>query len=175
MQLSRVWVGCNIVEVWGAGAPVNMAPPSDTTAYFRLRIHLASLPPPAATVARGSSASIHTRSSPGCSEGGARRRACRVGWVANRRWVGGRSTAECARDERARARQRAFSHQTMSIHPPCSCAPARPPAVPSVPVTVRAPFEDQPCHRGTKRNNRQIKVGQSARSLRVAQLSKRAC
>jgi hypothetical protein len=41
--------------------------------------------------------------------------------------------------------------------------------------TVRAPFEDQPCHRGTKRNNRQIKVGQSARSLRVAQLSKRAC
>ena len=41
--------------------------------------------------------------------------------------------------------------------------------------TVRAPFEDQPCPRGTKRNNRQIKVGQSARSLRVPQLSKRAC
>lgn len=105
----------------------------------------------------------------------ARPQCLQIGWVANRRWVGGRSTAECARDERARARQRAFSHQTMSIYPPCSCAPARPPAVPCVPVTVRAPFEDQPCPRGTKRNNRQIKVGQSARSLRVAQLSKRAC
>ena len=105
----------------------------------------------------------------------ARPQCLQIGWVANRRWVGGRSTAECARDERARARQRAFSHQTMSIYPPCSCAPARPPAVPCVPVTVRAPFEDQPCPRGTKRNNRQIKVGQSARSLRVSQLSKRAC
>ena len=61
-------------------------------------------------------------------------RGWRVGMLANRRWVGGRSTAECARDERARARQRAFSHQTMSIYPPCSCAPARPPAVSSVPA-----------------------------------------
>ena len=102
-------------------------------------------------------------------------RGWRVGMLANRRW--GWWQINCRVHERRESTREAacmITKRWLSIH----CALAHLPDHRQCPLgqpTVRAPFEDQPCHRGTKRNNRQIKVGQSARSLRVAQLSKRAC